>query len=174
MQLHVVVALSILALLILNCVSGVEAIPRTKLNRFTKPHPRLDNQIKPAANYCAGCIVVVKMVESYGCVLVCDTLPFPINYICDWFLGSICKEVLQWILRGETPERICTQIGFCNAGQCSCGVCTKYTTNRCLGWPHKCPSSLKLPERPHDLKDALPCLAGKCTNQTVGCCLTCF
>eukprot|EP01125_Pyxidicula_operculata_P017095 TRINITY_DN5951_c0_g1_i1.p1 TRINITY_DN5951_c0_g1~~TRINITY_DN5951_c0_g1_i1.p1 ORF type:complete len:219 (-),score=8.75 TRINITY_DN5951_c0_g1_i1:19-675(-) len=127
---------------------------------------------------CTACVKVVAYLNESGCSAACELLPSPASEICDLIAElGICPEIIGWLTNGVPPFDICSLIGLCSGGTCSCGYCTKYLYGRCLSVPNHCPSSNT---NKSDVKFVRTnskskfCFDGTCKAGNEGCCLTCF
>lgn len=149
----------------------------------------------PEQLYCSACTTVVNAVLGQGCSLACSTLGAPpITTICGWILDAtgVCDVIKRAIAAGETPTKVCTDIGFCGSS-CQCGVCTHEaadpTDGRCLGLPYDCghpnpePSFMRDRSSPPVQRvsgevrgESEFCIGAKCDGSSAnyGCCLTCM
>lgn len=131
---------------------------------------------------CSGCQAVITLIEAKGCnSAICGVLPAPGNVICEAIMAlGICDQIVSWA-QTRTPFSICSLLGFCSGGTCACGYCTKYRYGRCLSVPNHCPSQSSF--RVKENYRLLPangtltneiCFDGTCSQDSLGCCLTCF
>merc|ERR1711991_397035 len=138
---------------------------------------------KGNSTYCNACQKYLVAIESKGCGLACSALPPPADYVCN-ILDSLgmCSELVGWLTNGASPFQVCSLVGMCTSGTCSCMYCTQFTEGRCLSFPNHCPpavstedieqSKLLTTGKPSAPSDVGICWDGACSNQTLGCCLT--
>jgi len=53
---------------------------------------------------------IIQTVDS-----ICDYVPASYASLCDSFIGSYGPEIIQLLIKKESPTTICTQIGICNS-----------------------------------------------------------
>ncbi len=118
---------------------------------------------------CSNCTSIVNWFVSEGCKAGCADVADPT--IC-YFIEKLglCEEVVNWVLAGHSAEAVCSWLGYCSGGTCTCGYCTRYAYGRCLSFPNHCPANATEPET----KRVGVCWNGQCEHGHEGCCMTCF
>merc|ERR1711934_292550 len=93
---------------------------------------------------CSSCETVVKAIVAKGCTAACAVLPPPFSLICLGLMKlGLCDEIVEWG-NSLNPWKICSSLGMCASGTCSCGYCTRYVYSRCLELPPQhCPTKIQ-------------------------------